>query len=277
MTARIKIAAVQTDIKLMDPNYNLDKIISSSNTATKDGAQLIIFPECTLTGYVYTSREEAMPFMETIPGPSTDRLSSVCNKLGVHIVVGLLEKDKDKNYNSAALIGPDGLIGKYRKVHLPFLGIDRYLDSGNDPFRVFKTPIGNIGIHICYDCLFPECARVMALEGADIIVLPTNWPEGRGIVSQHIVIARAYENRVFLAAVNRVGIERGVRFIGKSKIISPSGQILSDAGDEDIILYSEVNLSEAREKRVVIKPGEFELGFMQDRKPELYMKICEYP
>lgn len=275
MTLKVKIAAVQTDIKLMDIDYNLDNIIKNSTTAAKNGAQLIVFPECTLTGYVYSSREEALPFMETIPGPCTDKLSSACKKLGVYIVVGLLEKDKHKYYNSAALIGPDGLIGRYRKVHLPFLGIDRYLDSGTDPFPVFHTKIGNIGIHICYDCLFPECARVMALEGADIVVLPTNWPEGRGIVSQHIVISRAYENRIFLAAVDRVGIEHGTKFIGKSKIVSPAGLTLSEAGDENTILYSEVNLSEAREKHVIITPGEFELGFIHDRKPELYQRICK--
>ncbi|GAJ18427.1 unnamed protein product, partial [marine sediment metagenome] len=132
--------------------------------------------------------------METIPGPSTDELAICCRELGVHVIAGLLEVDADKCFNTAVLVGPRGLVGKYRKIHLPFLGIDRFIDHGNQPFRVYQTPIGNIGMHICYDCNFPESARVMTLLGADILALPTNWPEGREKVAKHVILARAYEN-----------------------------------------------------------------------------------
>jgi predicted amidohydrolase len=106
---------------------------------------------------------------------------------------------------AAVLLGPGGLVGKYRKNHLPFLGVDRFLDPGDKPFTVYKTAIGNIGIHICYDCNFPESARVMMLLGADILALPTNWPEGRGKMAKYVVIARAYENKVHLAAFKAFG------------------------------------------------------------------------
>ncbi|MDD5397510.1 MAG: carbon-nitrogen hydrolase family protein [Dehalococcoidia bacterium] len=276
MRDKVKIAAVQMNPAIMQNSKNLDKILSEAKNAATNGAELVVFPECALPGYVYSSREEAMPFMETVPGPATDRLAARCRELGVHIVTGLLEKDGNRCFNAAVLIGPEGLIGKYRKNHLPFLGVDRFLDRGDRPFEVHKTPIGNFGIHICYDCNFPESARVMALLGADILVLPTNWPQGRGKVAKYVVNTRAYENKVHLVAVNRVGEERGTRFIGTSKIINAWGDTLAQAGvDEEQILYAEVSLSEARQKHVVFKPGEFEMDFIRDRRPELYGKIAE--
>ena len=214
--------------------------------------------------------------METVPGPSTDELATCCQELGVHVVAGLLEIDAGRCYNTAVLMGPGGLVGKYRKNHLPYLGVDRFIDPGDMPFRVYHTPVGNIGIHICYDCNFPESARVMALQGADILALPTNWPEGRGKVVKYVVNTRAYENKVHLVAVDRVGRERGVRFIGNSKIISAWGDTLAQASaDDEEIIYAEVSLAEARQKRIVFKAGEFELDFIHDRRPELYGVITE--
>jgi len=276
MRDKVKIAAVQMEPKIRQKSENLDRILLRTKAAAHDGADLIVFPECALTGYVFTSRQEAVPYMETIPGPSTDRLAACCRELGVHAVIGLLEIDDDKCFNAAVLIGPLGLVGKYRKNHLPFLGIDRFLDPGDRPFTVYKTPIGNIGIHICYDCNFPESARVMTLLGADILALPTNWPEGRGKVAEHIVIARAYENKVHLVAVDRVGSERGTKFIGLSQIINAWGDTLAAAGsDDEQIIYGEVSLAEAREKHIVFKAGEFELDFLRDRRPELYAEITK--
>ncbi len=276
MSDKVKIAAVQMDPKITENSGNLDRILSEIKVAADKSADLIVFPECALTGYVFASREEAMPVMETIPGPSTDKLAACCQELGVHVIVGLLEIDADKCFNAAVLIGPQGLVGKYRKNHLPFLGIDRFVDHGDKPFQVYQTPIGNIGMHICYDCNFPESARVMTLQGADILVLPTNWPEGRGYVARYIINSRAYENKVHFVAVNRVGRERGVKFIGQSKIISALGDTLAQAdSDNEQIIYGEVNLADARQKHIVFKPGEFEIDYIHDRRPELYDKITE--
>ena len=214
--------------------------------------------------------------METIPGPSVDQLAAGCQELGVHVIVGLLERDGDRCFNAAVLVGPQGLVGTYRKNHLPFLGIDRFLDPGEQPFPVYETPIGNIGIHICYDCNFPESARVMTLLGADILALPTNWPEGRAKVAQYVVITRAYENKVHLVAADRVGTERNVSFIGLSKIVDAWGDTLAQAsGDHEEVIYAEVSLAAARQKRIIFKPGEFELDFIHHRRPELYGEITD--
>ncbi len=276
MSDKIKVASVQIAPKIEEKEKNLIKILAKLREAAANYAQLIVFPECALTGYVYASREEARPYMETIPGPSTNKLVEVCRELGVYCVIGLLEKDGDNCFNVAVLIGPGRIIGKYRKNHLPYLGIDRFLDRGDKPFRVYKTPIGNIGLHICYDCNFPESSRVMTLLGADILVLPTNWPEGRDKVAKYVVVTRAFENKVHLVVADRVGEERGTKFIGMSKIVNAWGDTLAEAGGEDEeIVYGEVDLAEAREKHVILKPGEFEYNFIADRRPELYEKVCD--
>jgi predicted amidohydrolase len=276
MKDKVKIAGVQTNPKLMANKENLKNILASALIAAENGADLVVFPECALTGYVFTSREEAMPYTETIPGPFTKALNDRCRELNIHIAAGLLEKDGDKLYNSAVLVGPSGLIGKYRKIHLPFLGVDRFTDHGDKPFQVYETPIGNIGLLICFDCNFPESCRIMALKGADILVLTTNWPEGRQKVAQYVVVTRAFENKVHVVAVDRVGSERGGGFIGLSKIVSAAGDVLVEASsDKEEIIYAEVSLEDARQKRIVYRPGEFEVDLMNDRRPEFYSPLTE--
>ncbi len=272
----VKVAAVQTDPKIAKNEENLNKILSYARTAAEKGARLIVFPECAVTGYVFSSREEALLFAESIPGVSTNKIAACCRELDVYAVVGLLEKDGDKCYNVAVLIGPGGLVGKYRKVHLPFLGVDRFIDAGDEPFRVYRTPVGNIGVHICYDCTFPESARIMTLLGADIIVLPTNFPAGRDKLMDHLVNTRSMENGIHYIAADRVGVERGVEFLGRSKIIRATGTTLAEASrDKEEIIYAEVSLSEARQKRIVIKPGEFEIDPINDRRPEMYGELTK--
>jgi len=276
MSDKVKIAAVQMDPKITENRENLNRITQEARTAAASGADLVVFPECALTGYVFGSREEALPFMEPIPGPGTSKLADCCRELGIHIVVGLLEIEEERCFNAAVLVGPGGLVGKYRKNHLPFLGVDRFIDPGDSPFAVHRTPIGNIGIHICYDCNFPESARVMALQGADILALPTNWPGGRGNIARYVVNTRALENKVHVVAVDRVGEERGVRFLGRSKIVNAWGDTLAEGSKaNEEIIYGEVSLAEARRKHIVVKPGEFEVDYIRDRRPELYGEIVE--
>jgi len=274
----VRIAGVQIDPDIMNIDKNLEKILDRSRVAADNKADLVVFPECALSGYVYTSRDEALPYMVTVPGPETDRLVDCAKELDVHIVVGLLEKDPehDKCYNSAVLVSPRGITGTYRKTHLPFLGVDRFVDPGEGPLGVYKTPVGILGMHICYDCNFPETARVMTLLGAEILILPTNWPNGRNKVPEFVVNTRAYENKVAVVVVDRVGNERGTRFIGTSKIINAMGDTLAEASaDNEEIIYAEIDLNDSRNKRYVFKPGEFELDFIGDRRPELYGEIGE--
>jgi predicted amidohydrolase len=275
MLDKIEIAAVQMEPKIKEKSANLEGIIDRIRVAARSGAELVVFPECALTGYVFASREEVTPYAETIPGPSTRKLEDCCRELGVHVVAGLIEQADNKCFNAAVLIGPKGLIGRYRKIHLPFLGVDRFLDPGDEPFKVYKTVIGNIGMFICYDCNFPESARVMTLMGVDILALPTNWPEGREKIPKYVVPTRAFENRVHLVAVNRIGRERGTGFIGHSKIIDARGDTVTEAGKEDEIIYGEVSLAESREKHIIFKPGEFEVDCINDRRPVFYKMISK--
>ena len=271
MADRIKIAAVQMEPRLMKIRENLDSMVRTTKQAAHNQANLIVFPECSLTGYVFSSRQEALPFAETIPGPSTEKLASLCNELKVYVICGLLEKENDKLFNVAAFIGPEGLIAGYRKNHLPFLGVDRFVDAGDRPFQVHQTPIGNIGLEICYDIVFPESSRVMTLQGADILVLPTNFPQRRGEKLNLVVSARAIENRVHVVSADRVGSERGCSFSGMSKIVDALGDVLSLASpDREEIIYGEVSLDTSRQKHITFIPGEWELDQIKDRRPELY-------
>lgn len=267
----VKAAAVQTDPKLMRNRENMDSMLKAVNSAADKKANLIVLPECSLTGYVFQSRQEALPFAETIPGPSTEELLPLCKQRNVYVIFGLLEKADDKLFNAVAFVGPEGLIGSYRKIHLPFLGIDRFVDKGDRPFQVHTTPIGRIGMHICYDILFPECARVMTLLGADIVVLSTNFPEGRGEMLNCVARARAIENKVHVVLADRVGTERGFTFAGMSNVVSATGEVLSLASpDREESVYGEVSLEAARQKHRVFLPGEWEIDNIGDRRPEFY-------
>jgi len=272
---KIRVAAVQTDPRLMQVGENLDGILGAIKEAATNRAELMAFPECSLTGYIFNSREEALSSAETVPGSATEKIATLCKELKVYVVFGLLEREDDRLYNAAVFVGPEGIIGRYRKNHLPFLGVDRFVDSGDEPFQVYQTPVGNIGLFICYDIVFPESARVMTLLGADILVLPTNFPQvRRETLSTHVVSTRAIENRVHVVAADRVGSERGSVFAGLSKIVDAAGKTLSLASlDRKEIIYGEVSLSAARQKRLIITPGEYELDYIDDRRPALYGEI----
>jgi predicted amidohydrolase len=136
VTHTVRVAGVQMDSTLADVAGNLARCLALLNTAAQAGAQLVVFPEAALSGYVFRDLEEAIPVSETVPGPSTDALAGACRRLNVHAVVGLLEKDGEDYYNASVLIGPAGLIGKYRKLHLPYLGVDRFVRPGNLPPKV---------------------------------------------------------------------------------------------------------------------------------------------
>jgi 5-aminopentanamidase len=274
VTARLKIAGVQMNPTFMEPGANLELILRHLKNAVSEGAQLIVFPECSLSGYCFESRQEAIPYAETVPGPATSAVVAACSTLNVHAVFGLLEQDGNSLYNAAVLAGPGGLVGKYRKIHLPGLGVDKFVQSGNLGFPVCETPVARIGLNICYDGCFPESSRVMALRGADIVVLPTNWPTGAEEFAEYLVNARSLENHIFSVAVNRAGEERGFRFIGRSRIVDVTGRTLAQASaDREEIIYAEIEPARARNKRIVRVPGKHEIHRFNDRRPELYGEI----
>src|SRR5690348_14587107 len=165
----IKIAGAQIDVVFGDCEKNLARIGSALRETAKQGARLTTFPECALPGYCFESLAEARPHAEPIPGPSTQRLADLCRELDVFAVVGLLEADGDRIFNAAALIGPCGVIGSYRKLHLPYLGVDMFTTRGDRPPATWLAGDLRVGMSICYDGAFPEASRVMALDGADLI------------------------------------------------------------------------------------------------------------
>lgn len=271
-----KIAAVQMDVRLGEPAHNLEKMIRFAEKAVSGGAQLVAFPECALTGYCFENKEEAQRFAEPIPGPSTARLSECCRNWNCYVAFGMLEQSDEGLFNACALVGPQGVVGAYRKVHLPYLGVDRFATPGNRPFAVLQADSARLGLHICYDGSFPESARVMALLGADILLLPTNWPPGAENTAAYVVNTRALENHVYYVAVNRVGQERGFRFIGQSRICDPTGTTLAEADAEsETILYAEADLEFARTKRIVRVPGKHIIDRFADRRPAFYTTIVE--
>lgn len=270
----LNIAGIQIKPEIGNKEANLHRCLKIIQKVAERGARLIVFPECVLTGYCFSSLQEAIPLAETIPGPSTNEIAKLCHDLQVYVVIGMLEMDGQKYYNAAALLGPEGLVGKYRKLHLPYLGIDRFLNHGDNPLVVYETPLGTIGMGICYDGNFPEHSRILALLGADIMLLPTNWPEGSEFNPEHMVPTRAKENRMFLVAVNRVGEERGFKFFGRSKIVDCLGFTVADGKpDEEDFIFAEIDPARARKKHTVRRPGEYEVDYINDRRPDCYQPI----
>ncbi|MCB2190470.1 MAG: carbon-nitrogen hydrolase family protein [Deltaproteobacteria bacterium] len=266
----VKAAAVQMDVVLARPEENKDRILK---LARETEADLVVFPECANSGYVFTSAQEALPYADSVPGPFVEQLAAVAKECNRCLAVGLLEKDGDTLYNSAALITSQGQLHLYRKTHMPYIGLDRFLSPG-DRLDLFDSPLGKVGLAICYDWRFPELARSLALQGADLLIGLSNWPDGAQVIPSVLLPARAAENRVWIVSSNRVGTERGVEFIGRSAIISPDGETLCALdGREEGVALGEIDLTLARNKRLVKKPGEYEVDLWRDRRPSLYRAV----
>lgn len=274
--AKTNIACAQMDCVLGDPKTNRNEMIASIRAAAEREAQLVIFPECALTGYAFNSLDEAVPFAEKLDGRSAQAIAEACRETRAYAIAGFIEADGDMFYNAAMIVGPDGVVGSYRKVHMPYIGIDRFLTPGDRPFQVFDLPFGKVGVNICYDISFPEPARILKLMGAELIALITNWPTAAWRSPQFVAQTRALENHVFYAAVDRVGTERGWEFIGRSKMIDCNGDTLSEASaDAEELLVVSVELSEANNNRIVNVAGAYEVDRVKDRRPEFYNTISE--
>jgi predicted amidohydrolase len=270
----MRVAVAQIDPKLGEPGRNLDVCVARMEEAAAARAELIVLPECAIPGYMFDSPEEAMPFAEEVPGPSTEVLEREARRLRVHVVCGMLEREGDALRNAAVFVGPDGLIGKYWKTHLPFLGVDRFAVPG-DELPVYETPLGRIGVEICYDLRFPEVTRTLALKGADVVAHPTNFPMAARIQTELITVARAAENRIYLLTANRSGKERWAEFCGRSQIVDPYGVRLAETGVEgETLLVADVEVEKARDKDYVV-PGDYELYLFGHRRPELYGALVE--
>ena len=280
MTDIVRVAGAQIDTGLADKTGNLQKAMDCCRKAAENEARVVIFPELTLTGYNIDDPAEIPPLAESVPGPATAEIRKICRELDILVLFGLIERAGSDFYNSVALIDSGGIAGNYRKIHLPYLGADRFLTPGNLPFSVCDTHCGKLGWIICYDGSFPECARILALQGAEMVALCTNWPDDpdSACSREYISRARAVENHVYYLAVNRVGKEAGVRFLGRSLFVDCDGSTLADGSpDQEEIIYADIDLDRARDRRIVFEAGKYEMDRMKQRRPEYYRQICEAP
>jgi predicted amidohydrolase len=255
--APVKIACIQMEPIVGKKDDNVRRSLELVQKAAAQGARLIVLPELCNSGYVFQSRDEAFALAEEIPhGPTCKAWMDVARRHGLHVVAGISERDGDALYNAAVVIGPAGHVGTFRKVHL-WGAENLFFEPGNLGFPVFKTPLGRIATFICYDGWFPESYRLCALQGADIVCIPTNWvpipgqDDKREAMANILCMAAAHANSIFVAAADRVGIERGQPFIGQSVIVSYTGWPIGGpaSADREEIVYAEANLADARRKR----------------------------
>jgi predicted amidohydrolase len=261
----MRIGFIQSSPKFGEVDGNVKLALRNIKRVDAD---LIVLPELFNTGYRFRSVKEVKKLAEPVPnGPTTCKLIEAARESNLYIVAGIAEVSKGKVYNSSVLVGPGGFISVYRKAHL-FSTEKRLFTPGNTAFEVHDIGKARIGMMICFDWLFPEAARSLALKGADIICHPSN------LVLPHCpqaMITRSLENRVFAVTANRVGSEARVGterlvFIGKSQVVSPSGEVLvraSATGTATRVV--EIDPKLAREKR--INPGN---DVLADRRRALY-------
>lgn len=259
-------AAIQFEPVMFEMERNIARLAALTEEAARNGARLIVHPEMATTGYCWASRKEIAPFVEPIPGPTTDRFGEIAARFGCYIVAAVAEAVPATGiyYNSAALIGPEGVIGVYRKTH-SYISEPKWAKDGDLGLPVFDTELGRIAITICMDGAYPETGRVPALAGADVICFPTNWLGER--CPSPSWMTRALENGVGFIAANRYGLERGVQFSGGSCIIDPDGTVQASLATGDGIVYGTVDVAAARDKRW---SPDGEADKLADRRPDAY-------
>jgi len=267
---KIKLALAQIEAKRENKKENLRKIQEFTNKAKNQGANLIIFPELSLTGYVM--RDQVYEMAETLPGPSSRMIQDLAKETGLHIIFGmpeLSERAKATIFNTAVLVGPKGLIGKYRKMYLPTHSVfeeKRYFRPGNQ-VASFGTSLGNIGLCICYDLFFPEVCRLTRLKGAQLIVAISASPAVRRSYFEILTVSRALENTAFLAYVNLAGIEEGLQFWGGSRVAGPNGDLIAKARyDVEDLVICDIDFSD-------MKTAEASIPTLKDLRPEIFAEL----
>ena len=270
MKNKIKLALAQISSKRENKKENLLKIEELTAKAKEKCADLVIFPELSLTGYVL--HDQIYELAELIPGPSTKKIEKIAKKTGTHIIFGmpeLSEKTEATIFNTAVFVGPNGFIGKFRKMYLPTHSVfeeKRYFRPGYQS-AAFNTPVGTVGLFICYDIFFPEVCRLTRLKGAELMVCISASPAVRRNYFEILTAARALENTAFLAYVNLVGVEDGLQFWGGSRLLSPTGDLLAKAKyDEEDLVLCEVDYSD-------IRPAESFIPTLRDLRPELFDQL----
>ena len=276
MSRPVRIAVAQYEPHVGELEHNLSQAVLWATAAADGGAQLIVLPELASSGYVFGDEAEAQRAAEDPDdGPTVQALREVCAMHECHIVAGISERDGDCRHNSAVLIGPSGRMATYRKLHL-YYNEQSWFEPG-DELPIVDLPFGRVGMIICFDLWFPEPARALALAGAEIIAVPTNWVasfkrtvwDDRGYCQgDYVAMATSAQNGVVMACADRVGVERGVTFIGASIIVGADGWPLSGPAskDRDELLVADVDLDSVEQARRRTPRNHLHT----DRRPEAY-------
>jgi len=272
----VRIAVAQYEPHVGEVDANRAQAVRWATAAATQGADLIVLPELASSGYVFTDLEEAQRSAEDPDdGPTVRALRDVCAAHGCHIVTGLNERAGDCRHNSAVLVGPPGRLATYRKLHL-FYNEQTWFEPGDD-LPIVDLPIGKVGIIICYDLWFPEPARALALAGAEIIAVPTNWVasfkrtvwDDRGYCQgAYVAMATAAQNGVVMACADRIGTERDVAFLGASIIVGADGWPVAGPASKDgeEVLVADVDLDSVERARQRTPRN----NLLTDRRPDAY-------
>jgi len=269
--SKISVALGQFSPKQCDKDHNIRTMKEWVGKARRLNVDLVIFPELSLTGYI--CRDLFYTLAEPIDGPSIKEMEKIARDNNIHVIFGFPEQARSEGiiYNSCALIGAEGLLGCYRKMHLPTATIfeeKRYFRPGYEP-AVVNTSLGRIGLTICYDLFFPEIVRLLVADGAQLVACVSVSPGVRRDYFETFTKARAMENSVFLAYVNRVGIEDGVQFWGGSHLLNPNGEVLVRAKyDVEDFVVAQVDYDDLRRVRAF-------LPTLRDLRPDLLERLAE--
>ena len=255
----LRAAAIQFNIELGYIAANLDKACAALRRVARQGAKLAVLPEMWSCGYDYRNLAE---LAKETPA-ELEAIQEECRKLGMVCVGSLPELEEGTIYNTAYLIDKGVLVGSYRKLHLfSTMHEDQYLGAGEQAL-VAETSLGRLGIAICYDLRFPELFRKLALEGAEIICIPAEWPKPRQEHWKTLLRARAIENQLFVIAANCCGVQGKLDFFGLSQLISPLGNVLQIAEEEDTELVANFDFSEFENYRK-------QINILADRRADIY-------
>jgi predicted amidohydrolase len=265
--SRFLLAVAQLTPTRLDKQANLERIEAAMRKAADGGAQAVLFPELFLTGYFLDSALTELA--EAVDGPGVGRLAELARHYRLLTVCGWPERsDGDLPYNGAVVIERDGtVVGRYHKTHL-FSDEPRFFQPG-DRLRAFDTSIGRIGVLICYDTEFPEPARLLALDGATILLTPTANMEPYAPYQAVYTRARAMENGIYVATANTVGILDGQRFFGESSVVGPEGDVIEIADGQERILLVSVDTER-------VPPADVTLQYLRRRRPELYSPLTRH-
>lgn len=271
----VRVACVQMRLDVGETEQNRVRTLEFCGRAADAGARLVVLPELANSGYVFESRDEAWAAAEEVSTGATIRAwTEFCRERDTYLVAGFAERAGESLFNSSVVLGPDGYIGTYRKMHL-WNRENLYFEPGDRGYPVFTTRIGRIATVICYDLWFPEAVRECALGGADILCVPTNWVPIPGqaadapAMATVLTQAGAHSNSMYIAAADRIGVERGQAFVGQSIVVNYTGWPLAGpaSADGEEILYADIDPGAARIAR---NWNDFN-DPIRDRRPATYV------